>query len=309
MKRFNKFLSIMLILALMVPGLVFADNGGNQEAIDKALREKVMEQFRPMLEQGKVPADVDLDDFFEEDDEVRIIVELKSDPAIVYATSRNVSFESISKSTIADLERKILDEQENVKKDILANNINMEFFHSLTTAFNGFSGKVKYADIEIIERLPQVKKVYIANEYERPDIKPDMNTSNDMIGALETPYKGENTVIAIIDTGIDPDHRDMKLSEGTETKLTKEIVEGMDLLGKYYTEKVPYGYNYYDLNDEILDLGPDASMHGMHVAGTAGANGDPENGGVRGVAPEAQLLAMKVSPMIQFMLQLFQIYI
>ena len=176
----------------------------------------------------------------------------------------------------------------------MANNINMEFFHSLTTAFNGFSGKVKYADIEIIERLPQVKKVYIANEYERPDIKPDMNTSNDMIGALETPYKGENTVIAIIDTGIDPDHRDMKLSEGTETKLTKEIVEGMDLLGKYYTEKVPYGYNYYDLNDEILDLGPDASMHGMHVAGTAGANGDPENGGVRGVAPEAQLLAMKV---------------
>ena len=35
-------------------------------------------------------------------------------------------------------------------------------------------------------------------------------------------------------------------------------------------------------------------MHGMHVAGTAGANGDLENGGIKGVAPEAQLLAMKV---------------
>src|SRR5690606_11806666 len=67
-----------------------------------------------------------------------------------------------------------------------------------------------------------------------------------------------------------------------------------DLLGKYFTEKVPYGYNYYDLNHEVLDLGPDASMHGMHVAGTVGANGDPEKGGIKGVAPEAQLLAMKV---------------
>ena len=49
-----------------------------------------------------------------------------------------------------------------------------------------------------------------------------------------------------------------------------------------------------DGNEEILDLGPDASMHGMHVAGTVGANGDEETGGIKGVAPEAQLLALKV---------------
>ncbi|QGS69558.1 S8 family serine peptidase [Oceanobacillus sp. 143] len=30
-------------------------------------------------------------------------------------------------------------------------------------------------------------------------------------------------------------------------------------------------------------------MHGMHVAGTVGANGDEENGGIKGVAPEAQI--------------------
>ena len=124
-----------------------------------------------------------------------------------------------------------------------------------------------------------------------------METSNDMIGALPTwdlGYKGEGTVVAIIDTGIDPSHRDMVLSEGTVPKLTRQSLQGKNLLGRYYTPKIPYGFNYYDMNHNIVDMGPDPSMHGMHVAGIAGANGDPENGGIKGVAPEAQLLAMKV---------------
>lgn len=48
------------------------------------------------------------------------------------------------------------------------------------------------------------------------------------------------------------------------------------------------------ISHEILDLGPEASMHGMHVGGTVAANGDEENNGIKGVAPEAQLLALKV---------------
>ena len=66
------------------------------------------------------------------------------------------------------------------------------------------------------------------------------------------------------------------------------------LPGQFHTAKVPYGYNYMDENQEVLDLGPGASMHGMHVAGTVGANGDEENGGIKGVSPEAQILALKV---------------
>src|SRR5690625_5206398 len=49
-----------------------------------------------------------------------------------------------------------------------------------------------------------------------------------------------------------------------------------------------------DENDEIREVHAKASMHGMHVAGTVGANGDEDNGGILGIAPEAQLLALKV---------------
>lgn len=297
LRKFNKFLSIFLILALLLPGIVFAERETSTIDAKKTVEEKMIKEFKPILDNMKIPVKDNLDEFFKDDDEVRIIVELKSKPSIVYATERNVSYEKLSISTVDDIERKIDNEQQKVKANILANKIDMEFLHSFNTVFNGFSGKVKYGDIPIIEGLPSVEKVYIANEYERPKIKLDMNSSNDMIGSIpawRAGYMGEGTVIAIIDSGIDPSHRDMVLSEDTNPKLTRELVESKDLLGKYFTEKIPYGYNYYDLNDEIVDLGPDPSMHGMHVAGIAGANGDLENGGIKGVAPESQLLAMKV---------------
>lgn len=112
-------------------------------------------------------------------------------------------------------------------------------------------------------------------------------------------YDGSGMVVAIIDSGIDPSHRDFVLDDDvtpriTNTEITDLTTGDNPMLGKYFTEKVPFGRNYMDGNNEIRDLGVEASMHGMHVAGTVGANGDVENGGIRGVAPNAQLLALKV---------------
>lgn len=293
MKRLSKVLSILLILSLVLPGFAFAneDVSIEREKIYKDLKARLKEDPLTIVDRNAA------DEYFDAEEEVRIIVELESKPSIVYATERNMSYKELSNAK--EIERNIEIEQEKVKEAIISSNIEMEFIHSLKVAFNGFSGIVQYKDIEKIEKLPSVKKVYIANEYERPE--PDLGSSHDLIGSIPTwdiGYEGEGTVIAIIDTGIDPSHKDMVLSEDTVPALTKEdvesIIEEENLLGKYYTEKVPYGYNYYDLNDEIRDLGPGASEHGMHVAGIAAANGDVENGGVRGVAPEAQLLAMKV---------------
>lgn len=299
MRKISRFLSFLLVLTLIIPGFTFAQEQPNIDR-QKQLVEKAREVLKNEIAESKKTskAEVELEKEYNDDEEVRVIVELEANPSIVYATERGMTYDEMSISAVADIERNLEREQEAVKQNISNNRIDMEYINSFKTVFNGFSGNVKYGDIARIERLKSVKSVTIATEYEMPVITPDMKSSHEMIGSYDlwntNKFKGEGTVIAILDSGIDWRHQDLVLSETTDPKLTKEIVESKDLLGKYFTEKVPYGYNYYDKNDEVIHLGPNPSMHGMHVAGTAAANGDVENGGIKGVAPEAQLLAMKV---------------
>ena len=87
----------------------------------------------------------------------------------------------------------------------------------------------------------------------------------------------------------------MRLTDPSKAKI-KKIKKSKDTK---YSIKVPFGYNYADGTDIVKDnekIGK--SMHGMHVAGIVGANATDEDvknkNGIKGVAPEAQLLAMKV---------------
>ncbi|KHE68902.1 S8 family serine peptidase, partial [Halobacillus sp. BBL2006] len=239
---------------------------------------------------------------YEKDEEVRVIVELKDKPVIYSAQSLGKSYSELSESNKEKLRKAALDAQSEVKQSINQKSIAMDFKESFTTVLNGFSGTVKYGSIKMIEKLDNVGKVHITHEYERPTEDPEMLYSKELVNAQKTwqdyGYKGEGMTVAVIDTGIDPDHRDMILSDETDPELSKEEVNALTgedgLKGKYFTEKVPYGHNYADDNNTVLDLGPDASEHGMHVSGTVGANGDEDNGGIKGVAPEAQILGMKV---------------
>lgn len=154
---------------------------------------------------------------------------------------------------------------------------------------NGFSATVKRSDIEKIKAMSGVKSVTEAKVY-----YPDMQYAKELTQAYDTwkdlGLKGEGMVVSIIDTGIDVSHKDMVLDQEAEDKVKiKDVKSG-------FTLKVPYGHNFADNNDKVKDT--TSSMHGMHVAGIVGANGNDEevkvNKAIEGVAPEAQLLAMKV---------------
>ncbi|MEH7236455.1 S8 family serine peptidase, partial [Bacillus sp. JJ1562] len=241
-------------------------------------------------------------DIYKDSDKVRVIVEVKGEPAITYATKKGLKFNELPKSTKKKLHAEVLETQKKVKSQLNSKSLKMEFKHNFTTAFNGFSGVVEYGMIPKIKKLTGVTDVRIAHEYERPVEEPTMKYSKEIIEAQKAwedyGLNGEGMIVGIIDSGVDPSHKDMVLTSDDKATLSNKTVEGFisenDLPGKFHTAKVPYGYNYMDENQEILDLGPEATHHGMHVAGTVAANGDEANGGIKGVAPEAQLLALKV---------------
>ncbi|MFJ7729586.1 S8 family serine peptidase [Neobacillus sp. NPDC097160] len=233
-------------------------------------------------------------------DKVRVIVEVDGQTPLEYATKQGQLYKDLSADKKSSLTSKIESQQKSVKDKIKAKGVNINYKMQFSTAFNGFSGEVSYGDLAKIESVAGVKNVYLANEYLRPEAVPEMKTSHNFIQSrdtwADTGFRGEGMVVSIIDTGIDPTHKDFKLTDKAKEDLTTDkvskIVKDNSLKGKFYTDKVPYGYNYYDLNDTIIDL--TSSMHGMHVAGTVTANGDETNGGIKGVAPESQVLAMKV---------------
>ncbi len=218
---------------------------------------------------------------------VRVIVSLNKSAAFDHTSKPTGSAASVKK--IEKASDQVKDGQEKVIKqveEITGNKVRRQFGYLV----NAFSIDMDLDDIDKVKDLPQVKNVTPVKVYHPTDESADQMAQVQDVWQ-EQKLKGEGMVISIIDTGIDSSHQDLKLDSGVSTALTKSEVESDKSKlghGKYYTEKVPYGYNYADKNDQIVDNGS-GEMHGQHVAGIAGANGQ-----VKGVAPDAQLLAMKV---------------
>ena len=146
-------------------------------------------------------------------------------------------------------------------------------------------------------------------------------------------FTGAGSRIAIIDSGADPDHQAFDgeaLLYSLEQQAKKAGVdaqtymENLNLLTVaeiaakknqlhiqanadklFVSDKIPFGFNYADSSFDIGHLNDSQGEHGSHVAGIATANAYLNNGDgtftsvmddvkVQGVAPDAQLMVMKV---------------
>ena len=113
--------------------------------------------------------------------------------------------------------------------------------------------------------------------------------------------KGQGRVVAVLDTGLDISHNLFQLLDKSKARYKNEAEleaakkkAGINY-GKWYNDKVIFAYNYSDMNDDIKEF--DTLSHGTHVSGSAVGNGtDPAPTGdiIKGVAPEAQLIFMRL---------------
>ena len=275
----KKFLASVLLFSLVLPSATtFATNQTDSTTYAK------------LQEQG-----------VKADQEVKVIVETSDKAAI--EREPNVKSARFSKAVKAS-EAEVKKTSEKIETKLKKENVKVDKDDEFSAVITGFSAKVKAKDIDKLRKQPGVKKVTRQMTAERPKggASPALATAPNMIKANtlwdQYDFTGQGMLVSIIDTGVDPSHKDMKLSSDIKSRYNSEaevnkVIKENQLKGKWHSKKVPYGYNYADESQEIRDSGI-GGYHGMHVAGIVAANGDTKNGGVRGVAPNAQLLAMKV---------------
>lgn len=198
-------------------------------------------------------------------------------------------------------------QQKSIQNEISKNVLDgekLEVLHSYTTVENGFAAVVPYGKLEEIRQLPGVAAAYAAPVFK---VAPDMPTTMTELGGLENTsgYQGEGMVIAIVDSGLEishplfqkaPDSPALKQDDVANVLTNNDLhVEekkvGTTASQVYKTAKVPFAFDYADNDYDVAPNG--AGDHGTHVAGIAAAN-EGVVSDVVGVAPQAQILAMKV---------------
>jgi subtilisin family serine protease len=146
----------------------------------------------------------------------------------------------------------------------LARAVGLNVLHVYEHALNGFAARVPDGQLALLQADPDV--VSIDEDLEVVAFAQTLPTGIDRVdGDLSSTQSGDgsgdvNVDVAVLDTGIDLNHPDLNVVDGKNC-----------------------------INDGPND---DGNGHGTHVAGTIGAKDD--GAGVVGVAPGAQLWAVKV---------------
>ena len=106
---------------------------------------------------------------------------------------------------------------------------------------------------------------------------------------------GKGVLLAIIDSGIDYTHPDFRNADGSTRLLAlwDQTAEGTPPKGY----RIGSEFTQEELNQSLREnqvLSRDLSGHGTAVAGIAAGNGRASSGRYRGVAPESELLVVKL---------------
>ncbi len=197
----------------------------------------------------------------------------------------------------------------------------LEIRYQFTYLTNAFSVETEFSNLERIAKLDGVKSVFVMPVYHPAEVTPVdgvsplATASGEMVGvpsiwnSEELGYTGTGMKIAVLDTGLDLDHQSFAADpEMNGNSMTTETIDAVltdlnayrGMGGKvtaddlHLSNKIPFVFNYADRNltgDHSRDQQGD---HGTHVSGIAAANANVEGTDVVGMAPNAQIIVMKV---------------
>ena len=175
------------------------------------------------------------------------------------------------------------------------------------TVLSGFEVVIQAGDFDTLcHSLPKGTNVIVGEEYEMCETELVENEVNvfdtGIFDSSDAGYDGSGTVVAVLDTGLDSNHSAFSPKNFTsktlgltykdvaavvhKTAAAKQLA-GLTVDDVYINDKVPYGFDYADNDSDVYST---HNNHGTHVSGVIVGNDDT----IRGVAPNAQLVSMKI---------------
>ena len=250
-----------------------------------------------------------------DDDKINIIITLDNNGLINQYNENSRNYKSISKyaedSYATSVAGRMNIQQDNLAKELIEEKFINSVNHKYTALFNGFSAETTYGQYKKLVKANLGVKVTVSEVYTEPEYKMTSSSTYEEVtnfvnvygtGIFDSSgvgYDGENTAVAILDSGFDIHHtvfQNMpKTPMITKTKVDAILKESnaygyhenIKVQDVYMNDKIPFVYDYADKDP---DVAPYDSDHGTHVAGIIGGNDEV----ITGVAINTQLVLMKV---------------
>ncbi|MRX74148.1 S8 family serine peptidase [Bacillus lacus] len=160
--------------------------------------------------------------------------------------------------------------QQVFKKDIAEKYKTVEINREYQEVFTGFAVEGEQGEIDQLLKEPYVLQGNPVSSYSADiDESVPFIGGEDVRGLFDEHHKrltGKGIVIGVIDTGMDYTHRDLRSSYAGGYDFIDNDADSMETMGK----------------------GEEQTFHGTHVAGVIAANGK-----LRGVAPDAKIIAYR----------------
>ena len=176
-----------------------------------------------------------------------------------------------------------------------------------STILSGFELIINASDFETTcNSLGKGMSIIVGEEYNTCETQLVENAvdvfDTGIFDSSDSGYDGSGMVVAVLDTGIDSNHSAFSTENFTSKKLgltyddvaavikdtvAAEQFDGLTVDDVYINDKIPYNFDYADVDSDAYST---HNNHGTHVSGVIVGNDDT----IRGVAPNAQLVSMKI---------------